>query len=277
MARGHRDLLGLRCRALSSPSTCRFLPALSPLPGHPCWPQPAGTPPRPTAWESQTACPWALACSSRFLPGLTPRLTEMDIPDEPAPWLHHHPSEQRLHGYYGPVRQRAPRLVLNAFGFCLGTLPLATRAFHDRDAVSTLAFSRSVREPQTRLTPPLRRTPPGQETRAPARPIPGDAPEPPVSMSSERVSTPQQRTPTREHPDRALLERLPGPHLTRSKPRLFPGRSPRQSSANAAPGRFDACPRRADAGGPTILHLSHSSAYLRGLLHDSSFSVRASG
>jgi hypothetical protein len=30
------------------------------------------------------------------------------------------------------------------------------------------------------------------------------------------------------------------------KPRLFPGRSPRQSSANAAPGRFDACPR-----GPT--------------------------
>ena len=38
------------------------------------------------------------------------------IPDEPAPWLHHHPSEQRLPSYYGPVRQRAPRLVLNASG-----------------------------------------------------------------------------------------------------------------------------------------------------------------
>jgi hypothetical protein len=62
----------------------------------------------------------------RFLPGLTPRLTEMDIPSEPAPSLHPHPSEQVLHRYYEPVRQRAPRPVLNAFGFCLGTLPLAT-------------------------------------------------------------------------------------------------------------------------------------------------------
>ena len=44
----------------------------------------------------------------RFLPGLTPRLTEMDIPGEPAPSLHPHPSEQVLHSYYEPVRQRAP-------------------------------------------------------------------------------------------------------------------------------------------------------------------------
>ena len=58
------------------------------------------------------------------------------------------------------------------------------------------------------------------------------------------------------------------------KPRLFPGRSPRQSSANAAPGRFDAYPRRADARGPTILHLSHSTAYEDAFLHRSSFSVR---
>jgi len=54
----------------------------------------------------------------------------MDIPGEPAPSLHRHPSEQRLLGYYGPVRQRAPRLVLSAFGFCLGTLPLATIRGH---------------------------------------------------------------------------------------------------------------------------------------------------
>jgi hypothetical protein len=75
-------------------------------------------------------------------------------------------------------------------------------------------------------------------------------------------------------PGRALLERLPGPHLTRSTPRLFPERSPRRSSANAASGRFSACPRRTDAGGPTSLHLSHSTAYERCLLHDSSLSVR---
>ena len=50
----------------------------------------------------------------------------MDIPDEPAPSLDPHPSEQELHRYYEPVRQRAPQPVLNAFGFCLGTLPLAT-------------------------------------------------------------------------------------------------------------------------------------------------------
>ena len=30
--------------------------------------------------------------------------------------------------------------------------------------VATLAFSRSMQEPQTRLTPPLRRAPPGQNT-----------------------------------------------------------------------------------------------------------------
>jgi hypothetical protein len=58
------------------------------------------------------------------------------------------------------------------------------------------------------------------------------------------------------------------------KPRLFPDRSPRRSSANAASGRFSARPRRADAGGPTSIHLSHSTAYVKNLLHDSSFSVR---
>jgi hypothetical protein len=65
--------------------------------------------------------------------------------------------------------------------------------------------------------------------------------------------------------NQALLERLPGPHLTRSQPRLLPDRSPRQSSANATSGRFSARPRRADAGGPTSLHLSHSTAYIKAL------------
>ena len=98
----------------------------------------------------------------RFLPGPAAPVERTDIPGEPTPSLHPHPSEQTLHSYYGPVRQRAPRLVLSAFGFCLGTLPLATTTISV--AVSTLAFSRSVQEPQTRLTPPLRRAPPGQYT-----------------------------------------------------------------------------------------------------------------
>jgi transposase len=44
----------------------------------------------------------------RFLPA-DRRLNDIDIPGAPAPSLHHHPSEQRLPSYYGPVRQRAPR------------------------------------------------------------------------------------------------------------------------------------------------------------------------
>jgi hypothetical protein len=48
-----------------------------PRPQRPCWPPPADTPPRPSAWESRTACHQALASSFRFLPGpLRPRLTE---------------------------------------------------------------------------------------------------------------------------------------------------------------------------------------------------------
>src|SRR6202008_2330875 len=62
--------------------------------------------------------------------------------------------------------------VLNASGFRLGTLPLATSGL-TLVAVSTLAFSRSVQEPQTRLTPPLRRTPPGQERGHPPGPSRG--------------------------------------------------------------------------------------------------------
>src|SRR4051794_1178214 len=100
-------------------------------------------------------------------------------------------------------------------------------------AVSTLAFSRSVPEPQTRLTPPSRRAPPGQSSgtrqahhKRTARPLAFDA-------TSILLTTPQQRTPTRESRAGRFLERLPGPHLTRSTP-PFPCRSPRRSSPNAA-------------------------------------------
>src|SRR5207248_9489348 len=57
------------------------------------------------------------------------------------------------------------------------------------------------------------------------------------------LSTPQQRTPTRVA--RASASETsswsPPDAIT---PRLLPGRSPRRSSANAAPKRFSACPRR---------------------------------
>ena len=198
----------------------------------------------------------------------------MDIPGEPAPWLHRHPSEQRLRSYYGPVRQRAPRRYSMPSVSASARSLSQPRASAPGVAVSTLAFSRSVQEPQTRLTPPLRRTPPGQERGHPPGSSRGMHQNPRFRCHLKEFRRLNSARPTRALPDRALLERLPGPHLTRSPPRLFPGRLPRQSSANAAPGRFDARPRRADAGGPTILHLSHSSAYVRGLLHDSSFSVR---
>ena len=109
----------------------------------------------------------------------------MDIPGQPAPWLHPHPSEQELHGYYGPVRQRAPQLVLNAYGFCLGTLPLATTEAYDpgrRIDARLLTFrTRAADQAHAASTPGTAW--PG--TRAPARLIPKDTPEPPVSMPSQ--------------------------------------------------------------------------------------------
>src|ERR1019366_2563189 len=67
--------------------------------------------------------------------------------------------------YYEPVRQRAaPRYSAAPSGNAPPPgLSLSPRPLKPR-AVSRHAFSRSMRKPQTRLTPPLRRTPPGQET-----------------------------------------------------------------------------------------------------------------
>ena len=141
----------------------------------------------------------------------------MDIPGEPAPSLHRHPSKQRLPSYYGPVRQRAPQLVLSAFRFLPSARSLSRPGSSDpgrRIDARLLTFrARAADQAHAASTPDT--TWPG--TRAPARLIPKDTPEPPVSMPSERVSTPQRRTPSPGLPGRALLERLPGPHLTRSR------------------------------------------------------------
>src|SRR5215218_4648187 len=109
---------------------------------------------------------------------------------------------------------------------CLRFLPLAgslSRPWRPATpvAVSTLAFSRSVQEPQTRLTPPSRRAPPGQSSGHP----PGS--------SRENSQTPRFRchldyandaSTAHAHtglPGGRVLERLPGPHLTHQA-RLLP-------------------------------------------------------
>ena len=129
---------------------------------------------------------------------------------------------QGLPRYYGPVRQRAAK----------------TRQ---------RAFPCSMREPQTRLMPPLCRTPPGQSsgTRQVLLPQPGAWP---------RFRCPLVNVTTRQQ--RFGFTHLPGPHLTPlSAP--FPHRSPRRSSTNAACGGLKPPPqgrlRRA------YLHLSHST------------------
>ena len=73
------------------------------------------------------------------------------------------------------------------------------------------------------------------------------------------LTTPQQRTPARTS-GQALLERLPGPHLTRSSRAVSLSLTTTVFSQRST-GRFDAYPRRADAGGPTSLHLSHSTTF----------------
>ena len=274
-----------RRRKVATPSSsdsrsCRGCPQIGlelapgparPLPGHPCWPRPAGTPPTPSAWESRTACPWALACSSRFLPELTPRLIETDIPGEPAPWLHPHPSEQGLHSYYGPVRQRAPQLGTQCLRFPPRHAPSRDLGPATPVAVSTLAFSRSVQEPQTRLTPPLRRAPPGQYTGTRQAHLEGKLKDPRFRCHF-RLSTPQQRTPARNsRPSASGTSSWSPPDAV--TPRLFPGRSPRRSSANAAQGGLAPAPegRRWRANNPPSLA---QHRLLKSLLHDSSFSVR---
>ena len=111
-------------------------------------------------------------------------------------------------------------------------------------------------------------------TRAPARLISKGKTGPPILMSTENPFDASTTTPNQKQP-------WPGDSGTSSwsppdaiKSRRIPDRSPRRSSANAASGWFSARPRRTDAGAPTSLHLSHSTAYERCLLHRLLLSVR---
>src|SRR3954447_5324397 len=88
----------------------------------------------------------------------------IDIPGEPAPWLHRHPQQAAA----SQLLRAGPPASAATGTQCLRFPPRHApsrdlRGLRPRSTLSTLAFSRSVQEPQTRLTPPLRRTPPGQE------------------------------------------------------------------------------------------------------------------
>jgi len=151
--------------------------------------------------------------------------------------------------------------LLSAYGFCLGTLPLAARASAPRPPYrrSPSHVPCKSRRPGSRRlyaghrlarNAGTRQTHPEGHTRTPG-----------FDAVSEFRRLNSARPPGDRPRAERFLERLPGPYLARSLPRLFPGRSPRQSSANAVPGRFDARPRRADAGGPDPPSLAQLRLY----------------
>ena len=150
-------------------------------------------------------------------------LNESNLPDEPAPWLHPHlqtaGSSQLLRT--GPPAGAAS--VLSAFGFCLGTLPLrpggSTSPYERADGIGArlLTFrARAADQAHATYTPgttwPVVGHPPGS--------VPGEYAGPSVSMPSSYFDA-STATPGRVIPARALLARLPGPHLTHLV-RLFP-------------------------------------------------------
>src|SRR5215204_896142 len=141
---------------------------------------------------------------------------------------------------------------------CLRFLPLAgslSRPWRPTTpvAVSTLAFSRSVQEPQTRLTPPSRRAPPGQSSGHPPGSSRENSQTPAFDATSITLTTLQQRTPTPVSRAGGFWNVFPVPPDASSAP--SPCRSPRRSSANAAQGGLTPPPegRRRRANEPPSL------------------------
>src|ERR1035437_6077342 len=156
-----------------------------------------------------------------FLLGNAP-VDRIDSPDEPVPWLRSHLQtagvSQLLRA--GPPANAAS--VLSAFGFCLGTLPLATGG--SLDPVNGRRYRRSPSHVPCKSSRPGSRRlyagPPLANTRAPARLIPRGDTGPSVSMPINFYDA-STATPNRVAPGRPLLARLPSPHLTHLV-RLFP-------------------------------------------------------
>ena len=160
---------------------------------------------------------------------------------------------------------------------CLRFLPLARSLSppvelspQARTTVSSLAFSRSMQEPQTRLTPPLRRAPPGQQTGIRQAHPEGLARTPGFDAVSEFRRLNSARPTRSPRPSASGTSSWSPPDAIK---RAFSGSLTTTVFSQRSIRWFSARPR-----GPTLegqsLHLSHSSAYMRDLLHDSSFSVR---
>jgi hypothetical protein len=136
----------------------------------------------------------------------------------------------------------------------LGALPLATYGPTTPIAVSTLAFSRSVQEPQTRLTPPKRRTPPGQYTGTRQ----AHHEDRRQTLAFDAIQT-FRRVNSDTHQDDPASDSGTSswspPDAMPPQPRLFPNPSPRRSSANAAQGGLAPSPveRRRRASNPPSL------------------------
>jgi hypothetical protein len=168
-----------------------------------------------------------------------PQLNDMHIPGEPAPSLHPHPSEQKLHRYYEPVRRQAPHRYSLPPVSAVGRLPLTTLEAYDpgrRIDARLLTFrARAADQAHAASTPdttwPIHGHPP-DSSRESKIPLGFDA------ISSFRRLNDDTRTKPTTRP--SALERLPDPHLTRSS-RAFPlvahhdGLQPTQHQGGLAP------------------------------------------
>ncbi len=185
-------------------------------------------------------------------------MSEVNTHGEPAPWLHPHlqaaGTSQLLRA--GPPAGGAS--VLSALGFCLGTLPLATGG--PQDPMNGRRYRHLPSHvPCKTCRPGSRRLYAGHRLanrRAPARLLPGKGQESPVSMSlllSRRFDS--DAFPC--FPGRALLARLPGPHLMRSS-RTFSLSLTTTVFSQRSTGWFDACPRRPTSEGHTSISCTAS-------------------
>jgi hypothetical protein len=113
------------------------------------------------------------------------------------------------------------------------------------ETVSRHAFPRSLRKPQTRLTPPSCRTPPGQS-----------ADHPPGSSRSPK-DTPVSMSPTTHDTSSAVHSRSSSWSPPDASPAPFPRTLTTTVSNQRSSGRFDASHRRATPKGHN-LHLSQS-------------------
>ncbi len=200
----------------------------------------------------------------------------MNNPGEPAPWLHLHPSKQWLHSYYGPVRQPAPprysvpsvaasaRSLLATGGQKLGPV-------NDRRIGARLpTFRARAADRAHAVSTPWRHL---VGKRVSARLLPRGKAAPRFRRHLgcfRRLNNDHQSDWT---PHRQLLDRLPGPHLTRSG-RAFSLSLTTTVLSQRSRGWFGAYPRRpTPKGHPSFISCTASPS--RGtFLHDSSFSVR---